>query len=48
MRKNILIDQYSDEEFARIVNTSYSMKEVVKKLGCFLYGGLMELVDVLR
>lgn len=36
MRKNILIDQYSDEEFTRIVNTSYSMKEVVKNLDILL------------
>lgn len=39
MRKNILIDQYSDEEFTRIVNTSYSMKEVVKKLGYTSHNG---------
>ena len=36
---SILTDQYSDEEFSTIVNTSYSFREIVKKLGYSSHNG---------
>lgn len=39
MRKNVLIDNYSDEEFSSIVKNSYSMKEIVIKLGYTSHNG---------
>lgn len=36
---SILIDQYTDEEFSTIVNTSYSFAEIVKKLGYSSHNG---------
>lgn len=41
---SILTDQYSDEEFSTIVNTSYSFREIVKNLVTLL---IMEEIAIL-